>query len=155
MTGRGWVTTAAGVGVALAGLSGCGGTSTAVHNITPSTARSVVTAPPTSLSGPVPTVFDCGGGAYEPKTLLVVCGVATTTVTDVTWTSWTASGATGSGMVNLRGSGHPASAPATLALSDVVQTGNGPQFSVLRVTWTATSPDGHPSDQFKLAVAPG
>lgn len=158
MTARSWALTAAGLGAALAGLSACGssGNSSAVHSITPaSSTPTVVTAPPTSLAGSVPTVFDCGGGAYEPKTLLVVCGVNTTTVTNVTWTSWSAAGATGSGTVNLHGSGQQGSAPATLALSNVVQTGNGPQFSVLQVTWTATSPDGHPTDQFKLAVAPG
>ncbi len=157
MTGRGWLVAAAGLVAALGGLSACGsgGSRTAVHNISPSSGPTVVTAPPTSLSGPVPTVFDCGGGAYEPKTLLVVCGVNTTTVTGVKWTSWGASGAAGSGTVNLHGSGLQGSAPATLALSDVVQTGNGPQFSLLQVTWTGQSPDGHPTDQFKLAVAPG
>ena len=161
MTARRWALTAAGLGVALAGLSACGssgtGGSTAVHSITPaSSTPTVVTAPPTSLAGPVPTVFDCGGGAYEPKTLLVVCGVNTTTVTNVTWTSWSTAGAAGSGTVNLHGGpGQQGSGPATLALSGVVQTGNGPQFSVLQVTWTAASPDGHPTDRFELAVAPG
>lgn len=157
MTGWRSAVAAAGLGAALAGLSACGssGRATAVHDITPSSIPTVVTAPPTSLSGPVPTVFDCGGGAYEPKTLLVVCGVDTTTVTDVKWTSWNASGATGSGTVNLHGSRQHGSAPAALTLSDVVQTGNGRQFSLLTVTWTGRSPDGHPTDQFKLAVAPG
>ncbi len=154
--GRSVALTAAGLGVAVAALSGCGGSSsTSVRSISPSTTKTIVTAPPSSLAAPVPTVFDCGGGAYEPKTLLVVCGVATTTVIDVRWTSWNASGAAGSGTVNLNSSGLHGSAPADLALSDVVQTGNGPQFSVLQVTWTGTSPDGHSSDRFKLAVAPG
>ena len=157
MTGRTRLAATTGVIAALAGLTGCGGSGhgTAVRSINPSSAQTVTTTPATSEPQAVPTVFDCGGGAYEPKTLLVVCGVASTNVTNVTWTSWTATGAAGSGTVNLAGSGHHASAPAALSLSTVVQTGNGPQFSQLRVTWSGTSPDGHPVDQFHLAVAPG
>lgn len=165
MTGHPWpvprtrtgIAAAAALFAGLASLTGCGGSghATSVRNVNPSPARTVTTTSATSVPGPVPTVFDCGGGAYEPKTLLVVCGVATTNATNVTWTSWTSTGATGSGTVNLAESGHHGSAPATLELSKVVQTGNGPQFSVLDVTWTGPSPSGHPSDQFQLAVAPG
>ncbi|HET9077044.1 MAG TPA: hypothetical protein VFN68_08930 [Acidimicrobiales bacterium] len=157
MTGRYRARVAVGLVVAASGLSACsgsGGKPAAVHTVNPSPQQTVTTAPPTSLSQQVPTVFNCGGGAYEPKTLLVVCGVATTTATGISWTSWTGSGATGSGTVNLSGSSGHGSGPATLKLSKVVQTGNGPQFSLLDVTWTGSSPDGHPSDQFKLAVAP-
>jgi hypothetical protein len=105
----------------------------------------------TTVPGQLPTVFDCGGGAYEPATLLVVCGNATTTATSVTWISWTASAATGSGQVNLPGK---APARAHLALSQVVATGNGPQFSRLEADWTGTSPDGRAVDYFTLATAP-
>ncbi len=141
--------------VALAGCGGSGGGHTAVSTVNPSVSQTVVTAPPTSLAEAVPTVFDCGGGAYEPKTLIVVCGINTTTVTGITWGSWTPTGASGTGTVNLSGSSGHGSAPADLALADVVATGNGRQFSQLQVTWTGKSPTGHPSDTFKLAVAPG
>lgn len=132
-----------------------GGSATAVSTVSPSASQTVVTAPPTSLEQPVPTVFDCGGGAYEPKTLIVECGINTTTITGIAWTSWTGTGASGTGTVNLSGSAGHGSGPADLALSAVVQTGNGQQFSRLQVTWTGKSPDGHPSDTFELAVAPG
>ena len=158
MSGRRWAVPVAGVAVAAAALSACGGSSgsrTSVSSISPSPDQTVTTtAPPSSLPTAVPTVFDCGGGAYEPATLLVVCGVATTTATGVKWTSWDSNGASGTGTVNLSGSDGHGSGPATLTLSKVVQTGNGPQFSQLDVTWSGTSPDGHPSDTFKLAVAP-
>lgn len=158
MTGTGRAVGASALVAAAAVLGGCGGSGgsrTAVSTVSPSVSQTVVTAPPTSLSQLVPTVFDCGGGAYEPKTLIVVCGVATTTVTGISWTSWTAGGASGSGTVNLAGSAGHGSGAADLALAEVVQTGNGPQFSQLKVTWTATPPDGHPTDTFKLDVAPG
>ena len=127
------------------------------------TAPSTLTVPaatPGSSTGPgpasgtalTPTVFDCGGGAYEPATLLIVCGVGSTMATGVKWSSWSGSAATGNGSVAL--AGHPAQ-PATLALASVVSTANGPQFSVLTVTWTGTSPDGHPTDTFHLATSPG
>ena len=108
-------------------------------------------AVPTTVAGQLPTVFDCGGGAYKPATLLVVCGVATTTVTNVQWSSWTASEARGQGTVNLPGH-QPA--PASLLLGSVVLSGNGPEFSRLTATWTGTSPDGHPDQVFQLATAP-
>lgn len=157
MTGRSRWAAAAGAIAVAAGLAGCGGSGggAAVRSVNPQTAQTVTTTPPASEPTAVPTVFNCGGGAYEPKTLLVVCGIASTHVTDVAWTSWTGSGATGTGTVHLSASGNHASAPASLELSKVVQTGNGPQFSELTVTWTGTSPDGHPTDQFHLAVAPG
>lgn len=119
----------------------------------PATAATISepTSPPSTVAGQLPTVFDCGGGAYKPATLLVVCGVASTNVTDVQWSTWTVSGASGHGEVHLPG--HPA-APADLALGKVVQTGSGPQFSQLTATWTGTSPDGHPMDVFQLATAP-
>ncbi|MBV9661688.1 MAG: hypothetical protein JO337_11080 [Acidimicrobiales bacterium] len=107
----------------------------------------------TTVAGQVPTVFNCGGGAYEPSTLIVVCGVGTTVVTGSKWTSWTATGAVGTGLVHLKVSGHDTAAPAGLALSTVVRTPGGPQFSSLTVTWTGASPDGQPSDAFRLAVA--
>lgn len=139
------------VALALAGCSGPGSKS-GIRTINPS-AQTVTTIPSTTVAGQVPTVFDCGGGAYKPATLLVQCGVATTTVTGVKWTSWTDTEADGSGTVNLASGGHDASAPADIKLTDVVTTPNGPQFSELQVTWTGASPDGNPVDRFKLAVA--
>lgn len=116
----------------------------------PSATSSPAGAPTTGAPHLTATVYNCGGGAYEPATLLIVCGVDSTMATGVTWTSWSASGASGRGDVAL--SGHPAE-PASLELRDVVTTTSGPQFSELTLTWSGASPDGHPSDTFHLATA--
>lgn len=121
--------------------------------------RAVATGVSTTLSTPattapvlVPTVPNCGGGAFEPKTLLIVCGTGTTTATGVAWTTWNRSGATGAGLVNLQVDGRTISAPATLTLRAVVVGPAGPQFSLLTVTWTGPSPDGRPQDSYHLQL---
>ena len=147
--------------VALAGCSS-GGTRAATPPATalkPS-AATVVTVPPTSVAGGgvVPTVFNCGGGAYKPSTLLVTCGDVAmsevTTVMGAEWASWTAAGATGHGTVSAKVDGRKVQGPAQVTLSSVVTTENGPQFSSLLVTWTGSSPDGHPTDHFAVTTAP-
>ncbi|MGC8512660.1 MAG: hypothetical protein ACP5P1_06440 [Acidimicrobiales bacterium] len=120
---------------------------------------------PTSTAGgsgtqsrTVPTVFNCGGGAFEPETLLVTCANsakdATTTVTGITWTSWSSTSAAGVGTVHLYVSGKPVSATARLTLGGAKQTANGLQFSAVSLTWTGSSPDGQPTLDLPLAVAP-
>jgi hypothetical protein len=139
--------------VAIALAFGCAACSSSTRNVSaPSTAGPATSAPPTTTPGGTPTVFDCGGGAYEPATLVVVCGTGTTIVTGVAWSSWTASEAAGTGTVHLGSSSAPGR-PAKLTLSDAVATPQGPQFSVLTATWTGPSPDGKPSETFRLAVA--
>ena len=157
--------TAAGMAAVMAlVLSACGSSSSKAATspataLNPSSAT-VVTVPPTTVSGGgvVPTVFNCGGGAFEPTTLLVTCGdVATSDVTTVMgakWASWTGAGATGAGTVSARVDGRKVQGPASVTLSSVVTTENGPQFSSLLVTWTGSSPDGHPTDRFAVATAP-
>lgn len=122
-----------------------------VSSISASSPSTQPAAAPTTVAGQMPTVYDCGGGAYKPATLLVVCGVGSATATGVHWASWSASSASATGTVNLPGK---SPAPASLLLSDVVSTGNGPQFSRLQVTWTGSSPDGRSQDVFTLATAP-
>lgn len=148
---------------ALAALTGCssghstvavGGTSAPSTASRPTTASTLPTAP-TTVRGQMTTVPDCGTGAYEPPTLLIVCGDGTTTATDVTWSSWSDSAASGTGDVNLVTGGRSSTAPARLQLSEVVDGSGGPQFTVLDVTWTGTSPDGHPTDTFRLAAGSG
>jgi hypothetical protein len=70
--------------------------------------------------------------------------------TGVSWRSWGTSTASGSGTVQLTVNGHPASAPATLLLSRVVDGPAGPQFSQLTVTWTGMPPDGKQQDVYSL-----
>ena len=157
-------------------LAACGSSQSGVDTINPSqgagaTLPSASTVPPgstlpvsPSTTGPggqaavVPTVFDCGGGAYEPTTLLVTCANATkdatTLVTGVTWTSWSATSASGRGTVHLIVGGKPVAAAASLKLSGVEQTSNGLQFATIELTWVGTSPNGNPTEQLPLAVAP-
>lgn len=142
--------------VALA-VTGCsssartGGSTAATSASTSVPPSTAVATSATTVAGQQTTVYDCGGGAYEPATLLVVCGVNSTVVTDVHWTSWTATSATGTGNVHLPGK---SPSPASLALSDVVSSGSGPQFAQLKATWSGTSPDGHPYDVYPLGTAP-
>jgi hypothetical protein len=106
----------------------------------------------TTTAPHLPTVPNCGGGAFEPTRLLIVCGSATTMATGVTWRAWGSSQASGSGTVEMPINGQLASAPATLTLGDVVDGSVGPQFTLLTVTWTGTSPDGKRQDVYRLQV---
>ena len=147
----------------VASLAGCG---SAAHQTTTATSLAPTTtmaptntaSPPTSAAqASVPlmtTVPNCGGGAYKPATLLIVCGSNTSTATNITWSTWTASGATGSGTVHLVEPGSTATAPGRLALSDVVNGPVGPQFTLLTVSWVGASPDGKTTDTFRLAEVP-
>ena len=47
--------------------------------------------------------------------------------------------------------GHQESGQADLSLSKLADTAdNGPQFTLLTVTWIGRSPDGHPTDTYQL-----
>lgn len=156
MTARAAAAAAAFVGAALMGTACSGGghhpvgvsgsSTTAVHSTVPGATSSTSTG-----TNQLPTAFDCGGGAYEPAALIVVCGVGSTMATSVHWTAWSATGAAGTGLLAVPG--HPPE-PASLALSGVVATGSGPQFSRLQATWTGPSPDGRATEVFSLATAP-
>lgn len=147
---------ALGLALALVG-AGCGSKGGAVSTPTTAAPTSTSTSPPTStppttVAHQLPTVPNCGGGAYEPTALFIVCGgTGATMATDVIWSTWTATGATGTGSVHLTSGTSTSTAPARLTLSQVVSGSVGPQFSLLTVTWTGTSPDGHPIDTFHLA----
>lgn len=144
--------------VAAAASCGSGHTRSAV-----ATGASSTTPPPTvgaqasttatTVAHQLPTVPNCGGGAFEPKTLLIVCGTGTTMATGVSWRSWGSTAATGSGTVQLRVSGgQTASDAASLALSEVRNGPVGPQFTLLTVTWTGISPDGRHQDTYPLQM---
>jgi hypothetical protein len=153
-------------GVALLGAAaGCGsgrspsqvatgGTSTTTA--APATTRPATTRPATSTTVArqvvLPTAPNCGGGAFKPATLLIVCGSGTTVATGVTWRSWDVSGATGSGTVHLVVNGDQTASPATLRLDQAVDGPVGEQFSRLTVRWTTTSPDGKAEDVYQLQI---
>ncbi len=145
-------------------LASCGSNQTSVTKIIPTQGTVTIETPTSAAGGPgtssetVPTVFNCGGGAFEPKTLLVTCANAAkdaaTIVTGVSWTSWSSTTAAGMGTVHLYVAGKSVSAAASLTLSDVTQTSNGLQFSKLSLAWSGPSPDGQPTLALPLAVAP-
>ena len=123
-------------------------------NPVPST-NTAGTAPSTSTSSTAAlqaTVPDCGAGAFRPATLLVTCATGGVMVTGLEWTSWGPSTAAGSGTVHMTVGGRTASGQADLALSDVVTGSSGPQFTVLTVTWSGRSPDGHATDTYHLGT---
>jgi hypothetical protein len=143
----------------VAAATGCGssghraaiivGGTTTMPSTTPTVSTPIV---PTTVAHQLPTVPDCGGGAFKPATLLIVCGTGGTMATGVTWRSWGTATATGSGTVHLQVHGRAATAAATLLLSRVVAGSVGPQFTRLTITWTGMSPDGRPQDTYQLQV---
>jgi hypothetical protein len=116
----------------------------------PSTTTGSMSATQTTVAGQLPTVPNCGGGAYKPQTLLIVCGVGATMATGVEWSSWTSTAAAGTGDVHLTTGGKQVSGQADLRLSDVRVGASGPQFTLLTVAWTGMSPDGRPTETFPL-----
>lgn len=142
------------VAIGVATATGCGSAdqlrtaSTAAATTTTSTASTTTSVPQAELAVTVP---DCGSGAYRPPTLLIVCGSGGIIATDLRWTTWNDTAATASGVVHLKIGGVQHDAPAALRLSDVSRSADrGPQFSLLTVTWSGASPDGHPSDTYRL-----
>lgn len=117
---------------------------------TAASASTSVSTVPGSTAALQATVPDCGAGAYRPATLLITCATGGVMATGVQWSSWGASTASGTGTVHMTVGGQAASGQADLALSDVVTGSSGPQFTVLTVTWTGRSPDGHPTDTYRL-----
>lgn len=134
------------------GLAACGSSS---HPVGVGTTTMVTTASTVPVTTPtsvhMPTVSECGGGAYKPTTLLIGCSGGTTTVTGISWTSWSSSAASGTGTVHLQVGGKPVQAAAHLTLGTVVSGSVGPQFTRLTVSWIGTSPDGHSQDSYSLS----
>jgi hypothetical protein len=148
--------------VALLGAAtGCGSghspsqVATAGTSTTKSTPAITQPVTPTTVARQValPTAPNCGGGAYKPATLFIVCGSGTTVATGVTWQAWDVSGASGSGTVHLVVHGDPTASPATLRLDQVVDGPVGQQFSRLTVNWTTMSPDGKAQDVYQPQIA--
>ncbi len=152
---------ALGVGLVAAILTGCGAArhdaavvgsgSNAAASTTPTTAAGA-SPPATTVAHQLPTAPNCGGGAYKPATLLIVCasGDKAVMATGVTWRSWDATAALGSGTVHVLVDGHPAARPATLSLAGVTNGAVGPQFTQLTVTWIGSSPTGAPRVSYQL-----
>ncbi len=160
--GRGARRAVAALGLALlaAILTGCGPTrhqavvgagSNASASTTPATVAPA-SMPATTVAHQLPTAPNCGGGAYKPATLLIVCasGDQAVMATGVTWRSWGDTAALGSGTMHVVVHGQPAARPATLRLAGVTTGSVGPQFTQLTVTWIGSSPTGAPRAVYHL-----
>jgi hypothetical protein len=150
-----------GVTLLVAVLAACGSSrpdtaavGTSSNTAAPTTPATVAQAgmPATTVAHLLPTAPNCGGGAYKPATLLIVCasGDAAVMATGVTWRSWGTTAALGSGTVHVVVHGQPAARPATLSLGGVTNGPVGPQFTQLTVTWIGPSPTGALRDSYHL-----
>jgi hypothetical protein len=151
-SGRSDVATASSTGASVPPL-----TVTTLPPVTRRVAPPASSAPETTVPGQLPTVPNCGGGAYKPATLLIVCasGDAATMATGVSWRSWGTTTASGTGTVHLLAKGRPATGLATLTLADVATGSVGPQFRRLTVAWMGTSPTGTPEVVYHLQPGGG
>ncbi len=146
----------------LAALAGCGSSghdqasvatvATVATVASPTTTPPATSRPADTVAHQLPTVGNCGGGAYKPATLLITCtsGDAGVMATAVTWQSWSTTAATGSGTVHLLVHGQETTRPATLTLADVETGAVGPQFRRLTVAWTGPSPTGVSQTVYQL-----
>jgi hypothetical protein len=154
---------AVGVVTLAAVLTACGSTRHVTTAVTAGSTGPASTGPPETAAAPpttkpsapahlTPTAPNCGGGAYKPATLLIVCasGDQAVMATGVTWRSWGDTAAVGSGTMHVSVNGHPTARPATLNLAGVATGSVGPQFTRLTVTWIGSSPTGSPQASYHL-----
>jgi hypothetical protein len=125
---------------------------TVVTTPVPSTTTSVGTGQPV-------IVDDCGGGAYKPTTLFIICGQAKLTATEIKWSSWTAEQAEGTAIMSVIvcqpscSQGHEELLAAKLTLTNPKPSSRGLEFSSVTIAWSSTSPDGRPVDTYPLRTS--
>jgi hypothetical protein len=154
--------------VALLAVAGCGSsgahTSTAARTVSPTPAPSSTTtgstAPTSSATtgdGAQPTIVgNCGGAAYKPTTLYIICGQARLTATEIKWRSWTAQQAQGSAVMSVItcqpscSQGPEELLPAELTLTRPMPTSRGPEFTSATIAWSERSPDGKQVETYPL-----
>jgi hypothetical protein len=145
--------------VAVLAAGGCG--PAASHPSTTPVARVTTPTAPSSATtmGQPPLVDNCGGGAFKPTTIYVICGQAKLTATKIQWSSWTAEQARGTATMSVIvcrpscSQGHEELLPAELTLTDPRPTSRGPEFTRAIIAWSATSPDGNPVDTYPLKIS--
>jgi hypothetical protein len=146
-------------------------TTTGVPAPTSSTGSSTSTtgAPATTTtarpSGPG-VLADCTSAppqhlAVEPWSITVACADNGIGAEDLVWHTWTGSTATAVGEVwendctpSCAG-GTVTRYPASITLSDVQASGDGPTFTAMTATYSGAEPNGHPTDTFGLEKPPG
>jgi hypothetical protein len=111
-------------------------------------------------------VADCAGAPpsslqVEPSSIIVACGDGGIGAQDLVWSTWTSGGASGSGEVWQNdctpdcANGVVNHYPASITLSDVQPSSDGPAFTVLTATYSGAEPNGHPTDTYRLELPPG
>jgi hypothetical protein len=94
--------------------------------------------------------------AVEPSSITVACADNGIGAEDLVWHSWTGTTATATGDV-WENDCTPSCAggtirryPASITLSDVQASGDGPTFTAMTATYSGAEPNGHPTDTFGL-----
>jgi hypothetical protein len=96
----------------------------------------------------------------EPSSIIVACADAGIGARGLTRSTWTSSGASGSGDVWQNdctpncANGVVKDYPASITLSDVQPTSDGPAFTVLTATYSGAEPNGNPTDTYRLELSP-
>lgn len=161
-------------------LGGCGGSPHAARLSSTTTEPSPIstttmpaptptmsTATTTTQSSPVPgVVADCltEPGSYptsiRPTSIVLACADDGIRVEDASWTNWMDTTANGAGTI-WENDCTPSCAdgifhqyPASLTLSDVESSIEGPVFSQLMANYDAQGPDGKATEQFSLFTPP-
>jgi len=132
------------------------------------TSTTFVSPTSTATTQPLPgVVADCdapGNAANDtstkPPSIIIACGSTPLTFQNLSWASWTTNSATGAGQLSeddctpdcAGGTFHQYGASVTL--TTVVSSINGPVFSVIDATYPNGGPDGKASDSFSLPVPP-
>jgi hypothetical protein len=109
---------------------------------------------------------DCAGPPplslqVEPPSIIVACADAGIGAQDLVWSTWTSSGASGSGDIWQNdctpdcANGVVRYYPASITLSDVQPSSDGPAFTVLTATYRGAEPNGNPTDTYRLELPPG
>jgi hypothetical protein len=131
-----------------------------------SAAAATTPASPPGLASPsasaVPgVVADCTsappyGLTVRPGSVTLACADNGVGVEYMSWTAWTASTATGHGSFWLKlcqpscAAGSTGTYPATVTLSDVQASAEGPWFSRMTVTWTGARPPASTPGSYPL-----
>ena len=97
----------------------------------------------------------------EPSSITVACADNGIGAEDLVWHSWTGTTATAVGDVwendctpNCAG-GTIKHYPASISLSDVQASRDGPTFRAMTATYSGAEPNGHPTDTFGLEKPQG
>ena len=129
------------------------GLSTTTANVTTTTARPGGPGVLADCTSPPPQSLE-----VEPPSITVACADNGIGAENLTWSDWSATGATAVGDV-WENDCTPSCAggtiklyPASITLSDVKASNDGPTFTTLTATYRGPEPNGRPTDIFTLEL---